>query len=124
MANCFARRNPSPLDAPVIKTTRPAQPEWRRRTSATATPKPTPRATRAFPRVRHRGMFVPPSGPHHDLDAVVLFVVEFPIPVRGFAQAQPMRNRKGGVDLALLDQIHQRLHVLVHVRLAHLERER
>src|SRR5579862_9339341 len=68
-------------------------------------------------------MLLSPKGlrPDHYLDAVVLFAVEQAIALGRFRQSQPVRDREGGIDLPLLDQVHEWTYVLVHVRLPHLE---
>ena len=64
------------------------------------------------------------SGLQHDLDAVVLFLVEDVVAVRRFIQRQPVRDDEAGVDLSLLDSLQQRLHVALDVALPGLHRQR
>src|SRR5436305_2505222 len=58
-----------------------------------------------------------------ELDALVLFVPEGPVPPGGLVEAEPVGDHPREVDLPLLDPLQQGAHVLLHVGLAHLEGE-
>src|ERR1041385_3946004 len=61
--------------------------------------------------------------PHHNLDALLLLVPEDAIHLRRVLQRGAVRDHERRVDLAALDALHQGPRVVVHVRLAHLQRE-
>lgn len=60
---------------------------------------------------------------HHDLDAIVLLVLENLIAIWRVVETYSMRDDKRWINRAALDEFKQRRHVLVHVRLSHLERQ-
>src|SRR4051794_25985154 len=60
---------------------------------------------------------------HHDLDALVLLIAERLVHLRRVVEARAVRDEERRVDLPLLDALHQRAHVVVHVRLSHLQRQ-
>ena len=59
----------------------------------------------------------------HDLDAGVVLVSKRAIHGRRLFKADTMRDDDRRIDLAAFDALEQQRHVLVHVRLTHLERQ-
>ncbi len=55
-----------------------------------------------------------PVGVHDNLDTVVLLVPEHLVRPGRVVKRQVMRDDKRRVDLAALDSIQQRLHILLH----------
>src|SRR4051812_39050919 len=62
-----------------------------------------------------------PSWPHHDLDAVVLFISERAVHLRRIVEPGAVRNQERGIDLVTLDAGEQRTDVFLNVRLSHLQ---
>src|SRR5436190_11636882 len=60
---------------------------------------------------------------HDDLDARVLLLAERPVHVRRVVETDAVRDEERRIDVAALDAREQLRHVLVHVRLSHLERQ-
>ena len=60
---------------------------------------------------------------HDHLDAAILFGIEAGIGGRGIGQIVAMGDDEGRVDQALLDGVEQRLEILLHMRLAALDRQ-
>ena len=59
----------------------------------------------------------------HDLDAVVVLVLEDVVSVRCIVKTHRMCDDERWVNVAVLDQLQQRSHVSLHVRLAGSDRE-
>src|SRR4051812_5191201 len=71
----------------------------------------------------HRRAEVRRPGLQHDLDAVVLLVPERLVCASSVLEREAVRDDERRVDLTPLHPLEQWPHVLVDVRLAHLERQ-
>ena len=64
------------------------------------------------------------TGLQDNLNALILFVHEDVITVRGLLERQAMGDDVARIDLAFLDALKQWIHVLLHMRLARFQSDR